>query len=270
MNQQAVFTTEIKTIVTEFFVRTALNEARVEFFTKLIREGHDLPPIELAERDGRKLLTDGRHRMEAQLRLGKTQIEYTKAPAGLSIVELIARAYRANSGGPLPPTEADSEHTVRILLQNKTSLRRIAELLGLPAGLTRRYVCDIQSKDQKKKLQLARDAIACDGLTVAQAAAKYEVEQGTLKRFIGGKKEGKKDSVEIKQGILTAQRAMTIKVSNLLKKAKALFEDGTVTAKDIHELEEVMEDGLRKQRRLISNWKRRVMGVADADSVEDS
>lgn len=84
------------------FVRKELDTDQVLFLAGLIENKVELPKIEITEDLS---VVDGRHRKEAYDLNNFTEVE-AKVLVFESTAELIGYAYRANSGGPKPPTPA--------------------------------------------------------------------------------------------------------------------------------------------------------------------
>ena len=167
------------------FVRQELDQNHVLYLAELIEAGVVLNPIEITPD---MAVIDGRHRIEAAEL--NSQVEIKARIVSISDEsELVARAYRANVGGALPPTQEDTEHTVLLLLDRGVANKRIGELLGLPASLARKYVNEVQFKLKRQHLQRAVLAVTEGGLTVAKAAEQYAVEPAQLKEALSGKKK---------------------------------------------------------------------------------
>lgn len=127
---------DLRNLKTDWFVRTGLNEDHVLHLAELIEAGTELPPISITSD---MLVVDGRHRIEAYKLNSLDKIKATLVEVR-DKTSLIAEAYRANIGGALPPTPADTEHTIKLLVGSGASMKKIATLLGLPPSITRRYV----------------------------------------------------------------------------------------------------------------------------------
>jgi hypothetical protein len=102
-------------------------------------------------------------------------------------VEIIALAHQANLGGALPPTTADIEQVVMMLLGEHVAHTKIIQILGLPAAVCRIYITNAKSKLDRTKLLAAQQAMAEENLNVTEAAAKYGVAVDKLKAAIDGK-----------------------------------------------------------------------------------
>jgi len=144
----------IDQLETNLFVRKSLDQDWALDLALMQANGVKLPAIEVTENkffpeiNKKLLVVDGRHRIEAHQINDVAEIEYELVTVN-SIADLIARGYKANTGGPMPPRREDTEHTIRLLIANDTALKNVAELLGLPAGITRKYIADIRAKDKR-------------------------------------------------------------------------------------------------------------------------
>lgn len=137
-------------------------------------------PIEVTDRDGvMNVVVEGRHRKEAYELNNVAEIK-VKVLEFDDEAEMIAYAYKANTGGSLPPTPQDTEHTIMLLLEHGETMKRIGELLGLPAGMARKYISSVKSKISRQKLMKAAAAITDGGLTVAKAAEHREAASSNL------------------------------------------------------------------------------------------
>lgn len=126
-----VTTVRLEDIVVDdprFQVRETLDEATVEHYRTILDQ---LPPIRVARIDGRLVLIDGRHRVEAALREGRREL-----PAVIKDLderEALREAIRANAKNGLPLTLAERKRAaVRLLkLFPEASDRSIAHDVGL-------------------------------------------------------------------------------------------------------------------------------------------
>ncbi|HNW09057.1 MAG TPA: ParB N-terminal domain-containing protein [bacterium] len=234
------------------FVRQELDQNHVLYLAELIEAGVVLNPIEITPD---MAVIDGRHRIEAAEL--NSQVEIKARIVSISDEsELVARAYRANVGGALPPTQEDTEHTVLLLLDRGVAKKRIGELLGLPASLARKYVNEVQFKLKRQRLQRAVLAVTEGGLTVAKAAEQYAVEPAQLKEALSGKKK-KWGISEIKLALSNQYRASSKRNSSICKKMIEKFEDGDVTAKQAMSIFNHLEHLQRRSARLVADWKKR-------------
>lgn len=178
-------TVPLKDLKSNLFVRQALNPEHALFLAELVENGVTLPPIKITHE---LVVIDGRHRIEAHELNNRTEITCEVVDVK-NETDLIAEAYKANIGGSLPPTPQDTEHTIMLLLDRDETMKRIAELLGLPAGMARKYINSVKSKTSRQKLMNAASAVTDGGLTVAKAAEQYGVELEKLKEILGAQAE---------------------------------------------------------------------------------
>ncbi len=248
----------IASLKINLFVRQALNSDRILDFAQLLENGVVLPPIKITED---YVVIDGRHRIEAHDFLSHAEIE--------AEVALIAMAYKANVGGALPPSTSDTEHTVMLLLQHGVAKARIGEILGLPKGLARRYVGEIQSKSARAQMQRAVAAVTDGGLTVAKAAEQYDVEPEKLKETMSGRRRKTKNGVEqIQRGLTSTYRSLGLRNTALFKGLLEKCEDGDVTPQQVRAIAAHLKDLQRRHARLLADWERRFEVTEAGKSVK--
>lgn len=249
----------LKDLYVNLFVRKALNQDHVIALAELIAEKVEMyTRIRVAILDGKMVIVDGRHRKEAYDLCNITHVVVDIDTSITNETELIAAAYKANVGGALPPTTGDTEQTVALLLERGETKKHIGELLGLPAGLARKYVNTVQSRLTRSKLHLAAEAIAEDGLTVAKAAEKFGVDPEQLKEVVSGNRRKTKQGVAEIQRMLTSQyRSMSTKNGCLLKKLLEKYEDSDITRRQLEEIIKHLEVLQRKSGRALADWKAR-------------
>ncbi len=237
------------------FVRQSLDQDHALYLAELIEEGVVLDPIEITPD---KAVIDGRHRIEATEL--NNQVEIRARVVEISDEsELVSRAYRANVGGALPPTQDDTEHTVALLLDRGVAKKRIGELLGLPASLARKYVNNVQSKINRQLLQRAVLAVTEGGLTVAKAAEKFGVDPARLKEVLSGEKKKNQWGIqEIKRKMTKHYRSVGQKNAAIFRQLIEKVEDGDVTQKQAKAVFAHMEHLQRRSARSIADWKKRL------------
>lgn len=250
------------------FVRQELDSEHVLFLAQLIEEKVVLPPIEITED---MILVDGRHRKGAY-----EMNDITKVEAKILVFddeqELIGYAYKANCGGSKPPTPADTEHTIRLLLEKKLSAKRISELIGLPGRLTRKYVENVQSQMNRQKLQQARAAVAEDGLKVTEAAEKYGADVEKLKELLSGQKSKKrKDEIaDICRELSKSYKSNGLKSANALRHLMEAYKEGDVTDKHVLQVFEHIKNHQERSRRSLKEWLDRFEALIAAGKEERS
>lgn len=245
---------KVADLKTNLFVRKALDQNHALYLAELVENGVELPPIKVTEDF---VVVDGRHRIEAY-ELNKI----TTVKAQIVIVddetELIAEAYRANTGGSKPPTPEDTEHTIMLLLDRNESMKRIGELLGLPAAMARRYANDVRSRMSRQKLQKAASAVTDGGLTVAKAAEQYEVEAEKLKDVLSGHRRKHRQGIkELQVTVTKTHKSLSLKDAAVIRRLLEKYEDGDVTESQVRGIFEQIEGLHKRANRAIADWKKR-------------
>ena len=236
------------------FVRQSLNEDHALYLAELMENGVDLPPIKVASDF---TVIDGRHRVEAHVVNMKKEIRCEVLDL-TDETEIISEAYKANTGGSLPPTREDTEHTIMLLLERKESKKRIGELLGLPPGLARRYISEVQSRTNRAKLQRAAAAVTDGGLTVAKAAESHEVDLEKLKEILSVRRRKHKHGVaEMQRALTKTYKSLGSKNASALRRLLEKYDDGDVTEKQVRDIFSHLEDLQKKQTRSTTDWKHR-------------
>ena len=261
MAKQITKLVAISTLDISLFVRASLDTNHVVKLAELMEHGVTLPPI-LITTDNKVI--DGRHRIEACNLLGRTEI-LVEIITVSSDAELISLAYKANSGGALPPKKEDTEHTVMLLLEKRQTHQAIAELLGLPPSLTRGYIKIVKSKVVKRLVVLAKEAIASKNYTVAKAAEEFGLEYETLKNSISGNRGPRnKELAKIKQELAIAATSHSKKNARWFMNLEEAFEDGLVTRKDVEAILVRIEELNARSVRTLANWRARFEEKAKA------
>ncbi len=249
---------KIADLKVNLFVRAGLNEDRVLFFAALIENNEKLEPILVTEVG---TVIDGRHRIEAHVLNNLEEIDCITKKVENEI-ELIAMAYLANDGGPQPPTQADKEHTILMLLERGATKKSVAELLKLPAGLARRYVNQVQSRASRKKLLEAVDSIREEGFTVPKAAEKYEVDPEKLKEYLATSRKKKADGTsEIQRSLTKRYQSIGISNAHAIKLLMEKFSEGDVSDKQVGKVFEHICNLQTKSTRAISGWHKRFQAL---------
>ena len=246
---------QLSEITVDLFVRKELDPQRVLFFKDLYGNGVHVEPMWVTE-SGR--LIAGRHRLEAHI-LRKDKMVKVKTFHVTSDTELIAMAYRENTGGSKPPTDADSEHTVMLLLDRGESVSSIARHLGLPMSMTRRHVKEVRSKMNRTKLLQAAALVTEKDMTVIKAAEQCGVDPNRLKEVLTGTSRRKRvmGVDDIGRNITVIFRSAGSKNAALLRKVMEKFEDGDMTQKQVRTVFSQIEGLQKRQTRAISDWKKR-------------
>lgn len=248
----------IKDLQTNTYVRKELDQEHVLVLAQLIEDGIKLPPIQITP-DHRVI--DGRHRVEAHEMNSLTEIRCEVVEVE-DEVDIITRAFRANMGGAKPPTPADIEHTVMLLLDRGQTIKEVAAALRLPPGMTRIYVTQVKSKVNRTKLLQAADSITGGGLTVQKAAEKHGVDPDKLKEMLATRRNRHKPGIAETQRSLTKRyKSVGSSNANLLRKLLEKVEDGDVTIKQAATIIDHLEELQRKSARAVADWKKRLEAV---------
>lgn len=245
---------KIADLVTNLYVRQELNEEHAILLAELLANGTALPPIKITP-DHRVI--DGRHRIEAHALCDRTEI--TAEVVNLTDeAEIIAAAYQANANGPLPPTAADNEHTIVCFLQQGVTITKIAQFMGLPTKLVRKYVEGVKAKEARARMAQAKRDVTDGGLSVPKSAEKNGVDPENLKEALGGRRQKKSDDVRSIQAALV-KRAKSASSTNaaLFRGLLKAFEDGDISAKEMKEIFADIKRQQAKQVRAVAQWERR-------------
>lgn len=247
-------------LVRNLFVRQVLDQDHVLVLAELIENGVEMnDKIKVVKLEDNKYgIVDGRHRAEAYEFVGVKEI--TVEPVEFEDeAEMISYAYRANTGGSKPPTSADTEHTISLLLERgEATHKRIGELLGLPVTIARKYVNSIKSKIERQKLQKAVAAVVEGGLSAAKAAENYEVDVEKVKEALSGKKRKVRNGVgEIHKELTSAFKSHSLKNAALSKKLIEMYEDGDVTEKQVREILKHISQLQKRSERSMADWNAR-------------
>ena len=179
----------------DFNPRVEVDEDRMLQFALLLEEGKDLGrPIVWKSR---MLVVDGRTRISAHRYLDRNEMDVIFREYN-SMEDALVDAYVANvSQGPKPPTEADTRHTIKLLLRGGFGREKIAERLAvqgiLPVKHLRRFVEEVAKDEETRKINTAVNAVLDNDLTLVQAATQYEVPLDRLKETFKRRKKGTQD-----------------------------------------------------------------------------
>jgi hypothetical protein len=175
--------------------------------------------------------------------------------------ELISEAYKANLGGSLPPTPEDTEHTITLLIDQGETQKAIAELLGLPLGMTRRIIKDVRSKVARVRLLAAIKDVIDEGLTIKEAAEKHGAPEEKVKEALAGRRRRQKNGfAEIQRELTFRYKSLSSKNAALMRKVIEMYEDGDLTQDQVRTIIRQVEDLQKKSARAIAGWKARFEG----------
>lgn len=239
------------------FVRKILDQDHALYLAELIDSGVEMRDlIEVTDLVVPNSIVDGRHRKHAYDVNGVKEVK-VKVLEFEDEAEMIAYAYKANTGGSKPPTKDDTEHTIDVLLERGVPKKRIAELLNLPSGLARNYINLVQSKLERQKVMRAAAAIREGGLTLAKAAVQYDVDPDKVKVALGGKKPPKHGVAELQRNLTKNYKSLGQKNANALRDMLDKLEDGDVTEKQVWGIFVHIEHLQKQSARAVADWKKR-------------
>lgn len=253
-------TVSVAELNTNLFVRKELDQNHAIYLGELIENGVKMKdPIEVTDRGGiQNHVVDGRHRAEGY-ELAKVKEVTVKVLSFDSEEEMIAYAYRANTGGSLPPTVADTEHTVMLLVDRNKTIKDISDFLGLPAGMTRKLISNVKSKMARQTLMKAVFAVTDEGFSAPKAAEKYGVDLDKVKEVLSGRRR-KKSEV----GVAGTRRLLTKMYTSISQKNAALLrnliekhEDADVSKAEVQEIFAHVDKLHRQSYRRIKDWRKR-------------
>jgi len=259
-----IVTLPINEIKETFFVRKELSEDRVLQLAMLYEAGTELPPLRVA--DGTNELIFGRHRRAALELLNRSEArcEIVKPE---SRAEMIVMAIEENVGGPLPLTRADIEHSIKLLLAEKTPRTQIVKMVTCwPPAVTRRYLNNVQAAMGKEKMLKAVTAVVDGGLNVPQAAEQFSVDSEDLRQELSGEKKRRKKFglSELKSGLTSQFKSNSLKSAALVKRLLEGYEDGEVAETQVHEVLSHISHLNRRAQRSHQDWVNRFEALANS------
>lgn len=253
-----VIKAKLKDLKFDIFVRKELNQDHALYLAELIQNGVKLPPIWITSDNQ---VVEGRHRIEAHELNDREEID-AEVKTFASKAEMIAAAYKANTGGSLPPSPSDTETTVMSLIECGESKKHIAELLGLPPAMARRYVTDVQSRMTRAKVQRAVDMVTGGSATVTKAAEAQGVPVEKVKEAISGRRKKKNGITEAQRALTHTYRSLGIKNASMMRALIEKYEDGDVQANEVRDILCHVEELQKKSSRSITDWKKRFEAIA--------
>ena len=250
------------------FVRVALDSDRVLHLAELIEGGVTLDPIKI---NSNNVIIDGRHRIEAYLLCGKKVIDAYMVDI-TDEVEMIAEAFKANTGGAMPPTQADIEHTVELLLEKNGTIKSIAECLSLPNSLVRKLINSVKLRLTRQKVQKAISAVADGGLTVAKAAEQYGVDVEQVKELMTSRRRKKNVGgvQEMKKNFTAMARSSAQKTARALRTLFDKYEDGDVMGRQVKDLLDQLDKLHKQSGRSLGGWRQRLEAKMGATKLKEA
>ena len=253
-------TAKVADLKANLFVRKELDVDHVLYLGTLIEAGVEMKDRITVTEDMR--IVNGRHRHGGYELAGIKEIKVDIVKID-DETEFIAEAYKANTGGSKPPTIADTEHTIALLLERNVSMKGIAELLNLPGSVARKYATDVKSRMNRAKLQRAADAVTDKELNIPQAAEQFGVDQDKLKEILSGhKRRSKLTGIgEIQRNLTTIYKGLSQRNASALRKAIQKYEDGDVTKKHVDEVFEHIDSLMKRSMKAVADWKTRFIAT---------
>lgn len=256
MKTKGMKTVKLSELKENLFIRKELNQDHVLYLAELIENGVEMKDFIETTEDFQ--IVDGRHRKEAY-ELNKIDEIKVRILEFENEAEMIAYAYKANTGGSLPPSPEDTEHTIILLLGCSETKKRIGELLGLPIGMARRYINVVQSKTARAKLLRAKEAVTDGGLTVAKSAEQYDVDIDKLKEeLLGHRQKCHKEGIaEIQRNLTKTHSSLSHKNAASIRRLLEQHEDGDVTERQVRNIFSHIEQLQKRSARAVKDWKQR-------------
>jgi hypothetical protein len=248
----------ITSLKTNLFVRKSLNYDHANMLKKLMVAGKKLPAIQI---NPDFVVIDGRHRIAAHEMLGLKEIE-VEVIAVTDEIDMSSMAFKANDGGALPPSDADKEHTVELLIDRKESHHNIAKLLGLPLDLVRHYIKSIKSKSSARKLAAAAADVTTGGLTMTKAAEAHNVDIDKLRTKLGGGIHCHEGLDGLKARISSSHRSIAARDAAVCRGVIEKYEDGIMTAKQAERIFDYLGRLHESATASLADWRKRFETVA--------
>jgi len=139
------------------YPRERTDEKRIDFFSDLIGEGTQFPPIKIVrDTSGRYVLIDGFHRYSAFIKLKRTEITCDLIDAAPQLWRLLSVGFNSDSSQPLKPGEIKRAIHDAWCKDNVRNKRQIADMVGCSVQWVRKVVKGLAQKEESEKLALAR------------------------------------------------------------------------------------------------------------------
>lgn len=126
-------TLEIKgiEIIEKIYPRSKVNEGVVKDYAKKMDDGFNFPNIEVASLNGKNILVDGRHRIEARKERGEKYIAADIHTDLKDINEIFIASVRANERHGLRLTKADKKKIAYTMKDLEFEVEQITQLTGI-------------------------------------------------------------------------------------------------------------------------------------------
>lgn len=266
-------------VVERFFIRKELNTDWAMHLACLMDDKENpitLPPIvvvpEYEDREDDELyfikgsdkfiLVYGRHRLWAEDKiLDRATIKVVVIVSGVTKKsQLISIACRENVGGSLSMTREDFEHTVEEMLKLNVPKKQIPEMLGLPGGLVRRFIGNIESRLRRATVkEVVRDVLE-NSATLVDASRARGADPAEVRKEIAartGIKTVQDESDQLKREISGDYKSLSAKNAARFRGLIEQYEDGDVNAKAVFDVFRQVEDLLGRASTTLTDWRKR-------------
>lgn len=241
-----------------FFVRTQLDQEHVLKLADLYLAGVALPPLKITQANE---VVDGRHRKEAM------EVAFLQPHREIDVEvvsedgspELIALALKSNEGGSKQPTRADIVHTIRLMLLERASEKRIYDLLAdvYPKAVVRKYLEAAKRTLKRSAIQAAKEDVA-NGSTVKEAAEKHGIEVVDLKKAIAPSVGINQDRLKVTLREITNRYFALSRANQALAKRMVMgYADGDVNEGAVSAILEKIDFLSKRQVRQVEDWRLR-------------
>lgn len=241
----------IDKVETNTFVRTGIDQDRIQVMGLAVEGGAKLPPIVLIpayEVNSRGeivplnnkmyYMVDGRHRllMEDQM-FDHTEVAAQIIMGGVTTeAQLISIAFLLNSpDGPLPPDKGDIEHTIEELLKRKVQKKEIPTMLGLPDMVVKKFINDVEQRLEHAKTLRAFKHVVNKGMSIPEAAQKEDTTSEKLRNYIaaGRRKRKANDLDSANRTVSGSYKSLNSTLHMTIRILVGKYDDGDVTAEDV-------------------------------------
>lgn len=236
-----------------FDVRARQDDDRMMMFALLYDGGQRVDPIKVAK-DGTVL--DGRHRLSAIQYLEREEIDVEVVVGCMDRVTQIAYAFKANTGGALPPDHDGLAHTIGLLLDEGVPKTKIVSFIpSLPPSLVRKFVDQVHARRVATLLHRAKAAVIDDEMNVAEAATHFEVDGDALRAALRGKRQQQGTQVEaIKTNASLRFRGFSRTNHAVVEQLLDQLDDGHVTPAQMREVLKHINRLFRVTARSFARW----------------
>jgi len=219
---------------THFLVRVEMNQEWVHTLASILAAGREFkePIVVIELPDGKYLMIDGRHRVEAKLEVNDFSVWAACVdiqPSDRNTQLMLATIL--NISDRLPEQAVDVKNVIERLMDARVPQSRIREMFGrfFPEQLLMRTIRLSRDRLEMKKMRLARADVATGGHTVEDAATRRGVRAEKLRvalKGVGGK-EGEKAAREkgMRQKKTERSRSLNAAVKSIAQGMRAILKD---------------------------------------------